>query len=116
MGDIDKVSSVLAALERLGVEVDVDEFGHGCSNLEQLSQLKINALKVNTRNVSPALTETIVALGHNLGLGVIAERIETDTTLAPLRKRKNLKLQGFHLCAPMSAEQFPDWYRRRLEA
>jgi EAL domain-containing protein (putative c-di-GMP-specific phosphodiesterase class I) len=116
MGDFDKVSNVLKALEKLGVDIDVDEFGHGCSNLEQLSQLKIAALKVNARNVSPALTETIVALGHNLGLEVIAERIESDAVLAPLRKRKNVKLQGFYLCMPLPAAQFPEWYRKQLEA
>ncbi|HEX5394117.1 MAG TPA: EAL domain-containing protein [Rhodocyclaceae bacterium] len=115
-GNFDKVSQILNELEQLGIRIDVDEFGHGCSNLEHLSQLKVAALKVNAKSVSPALTETIVALGHNLGLDVVADRIETDEVLAPLRKRKRVKLQGFYLCTPVPSADFSEWYRQQMAA
>lgn len=113
-GDFEKVVRVLKELTRMGLSIDVDEFGHGCSNLEQISRLNIASLKVNTLNVSPALIETIVALGQSLGLGVVAERIEQDSVLGVLQNRRHLGLQGFRLCAPIPGDELLDWYRQQL--
>lgn len=121
MKNIQEASGVLHALQEMGVQVALDDFGTGYSSLSNLSELPINILKLDQSFVqkigrdrsSIAITEGIIALGHSLGLEVIAEGIESEEALSFLRAHQCRRGQGFHFCRPMPADDFEQWYRSR---
>jgi EAL domain-containing protein (putative c-di-GMP-specific phosphodiesterase class I) len=87
--------AALEAMERmttLGVRTSVDDFGTGYSSMSHLRRLPINEIKIDqsfvldmTRNESDrAIVRSIIELGHNLGLDVVAEGVEDKATLRAL--------------------------------
>jgi EAL domain-containing protein (putative c-di-GMP-specific phosphodiesterase class I) len=85
MSNVDEARTMLEALHRLGVALHIDDFGTGYSSLEALHNLPLDALKIDRSFVArldtdprtAELVRTIVAMGANLGLDLIAEGIET---------------------------------------
>jgi len=57
------------------------------------------------------LVRSVVDLGHNLGLTVVAEGVEDQATLDALCETGCDVVQGYHLGRPMPAENFPAWFR-----
>jgi diguanylate cyclase (GGDEF)-like protein len=82
--DVDAARSMLHDLHDQGLKLYVDDFGTGYSSLSILRELPIDALKIDKSFVSDVassakareLIRTIISMGHNLGMGVIAEGIE----------------------------------------
>ncbi|MBY5992147.1 EAL domain-containing protein [Ferrimonas balearica] len=107
----------LRALRRLGVSVAVDDFGTGYSSLAYLSQFAVDALKIDRSFVQDlpgnptngAITRSILDLGRNLGLQVVAEGVETVEQEAFLRQQGCLRMQGFLYARPMNAEACCLW-------
>jgi EAL domain-containing protein (putative c-di-GMP-specific phosphodiesterase class I) len=103
----------LAALRTLGVRVSMDDFGAGYSSLTQLGQLPVDELKIDRQLVqgiaaselNNALVETIVALGHRLGLVVVAEGIETQSTLDVARQLGCDFAQGYLISRPVPGHE-----------
>lgn len=112
MGDVDKSIGVMRALKGLGVTLAMDDFGTGYSSLSYLSQFPIDQLKVDQSFVrallpgtdNSAIVHTIVALGHNLGMDVIAEGVETLEQVAFLKKAGCDEMQGYHFSKPLPAD------------
>ena len=112
MHNLERALEVLAELHARGVQIHIDDFGTGYSSLEALHRLPIDALKIDHSFVanlhsdrSTELVRTIVQLGRNLCVDVIAEGIET-----PAQQRVLVELgcpygQGYWLCVPMPATQ-----------
>lgn len=121
MRDVEEAAEVLGALHATGIKVALDDFGTGYSSLSYLSRLPIDILKLDQsfirgighNGTDTAITEGIIALGHSLGLEVIAEGVETVAALDFLRKQHCQHGQGFHFCRPMPAAEFEAWYERR---
>ncbi|HEY0846394.1 MAG TPA: EAL domain-containing protein [Noviherbaspirillum sp.] len=121
MEDIDRAVEQLAQVRSLGVKISLDDFGTGYSSLSYLSRLPIDKLKVDKSFVyrlesdaaSRNITNAIIALGHTLQLEIVAEGIESATVLQYLRKHGCNHAQGYHVCAPVPAEDFEAWYRNR---
>ncbi|HLF79089.1 MAG TPA: EAL domain-containing protein [Dehalococcoidia bacterium] len=110
--DREKAASTLTALRALGVMIALDDFGTGYSSLSYLGQLPIDAIKIDKsfingleRDASNLLiVQGIVTLAHDLGMGVIAEGVETEAQLMLLRGLDCDWAQGFHLSRPISSE------------
>jgi EAL domain-containing protein (putative c-di-GMP-specific phosphodiesterase class I) len=117
MDDPKSAQSTLRKLRDLGIETSIDDYGTGYSSLAYIKQLAVNELKIDRAFVSgmeadkrnAAIVRSTIELGHNLGLTVVAEGVETEHELAQLRRFGCDVAQGFHLGRPMSAEALETW-------
>jgi len=117
----DYASDILARIKALGVKVALDDFGTGYSSLSRLSRLPLDKLKVDQSFVrgvegdpaSRAITEAIIALGHNLKLDIIGEGVESLDMLHYLERQGCDQVQGFQVSKPLPAKKFEQWYRER---
>ncbi|NMG53511.1 bifunctional diguanylate cyclase/phosphodiesterase [Aromatoleum aromaticum] len=107
----------LQRLKALGVELFIDDFGTGYSSLSYLQKLPVDSLKIDQSFVSSMLTNagsavivrSTVELGHNLGLGVVAEGVESEAQWDGLRALGCDTAQGHFVGFPIPTEQFADW-------
>ena len=102
-------------LKALGLRIGLDDFGTGYSSLSYLQQLPIDTLKIDqafVRNMFPdrpgvvssnPIVQTIVNLGNNLGLSLVAEGVETQAQQAALHAMGCTAFQGYLLGRPMEA-------------
>jgi EAL domain-containing protein (putative c-di-GMP-specific phosphodiesterase class I) len=101
----------LAELHRLGVRLAIDDFGTGYASLAHLRQLPLDIIKIDPSFVAglghddtlTLLTRTVVQVGRDLGLQVIAEGIERPRQLDALREMGCGYGQGFLVARPMAA-------------
>ncbi len=113
---------ILSHLHRIGVTISVDDFGTGYSSLSFVKQFPIDSLKidksfVNDISTDPsdaAICETIITMGHNLGLLVIAEGVETREQAAFLRSHGCDILQGYLISRPQPPDSDFGIYPRLL--
>jgi diguanylate cyclase (GGDEF)-like protein len=117
LADPESAAAVLRQLDALGVEVSIDDFGSGHTSLGYLSELPIHELKVDRSFISDmlvnpahaAIVRSIVDLGHNLGLRVVGEGVETLETWEVLRATRCDSAQGYLLARPMAVEHLAGW-------
>jgi diguanylate cyclase (GGDEF)-like protein len=110
--------AVLGKLRDLGVGLSMDDFGTGYSSLTHLRDLPVTEIKIDRSFVtgtegsarSAALVKSIIDLGHNLGLNVVAEGVETTETHDVLTELGCNMVQGYLLARPMPGEQLEQWY------
>jgi diguanylate cyclase (GGDEF)-like protein len=101
----------LADLHRLGVRMAIDDFGTGYASLAHLRRLPLDIIKIDPSFVAglghddtlTMLTRTVVQVGRELGLRVVAEGIEQPRQLAALREMGCGYGQGFLMGKPMGA-------------
>jgi Amt family ammonium transporter len=113
----DRAVEMLNRLRDLGIEIDIDDFGTGYSNLSYLMKLPISKLKIDRSFISmidedggnDEIVRAIVTLARNLGLGVIAEGIETESQLKKLRMLECEGGQGFYFAEPMPYERLREF-------
>ncbi len=106
----DQVIPVMRTLRHLGFGISLDDFGMGHSSLALLKNLPISSLKIDRSFVRDlvhqrndrAIAQTIVDLGHHMGLEVIAEGVETQPQLEILRQAGCSLIQGYLLGRPMA--------------
>ena len=116
------VDPVLAAdtlrrLQAIGVTVSIDDFGAGYTSLSYLKSLPVRSLKIDRGFVTHLLDDTkdeavarsVVSLGHDLGLSVVAEGVETADVRQRLLELGCDEIQGFLLARPMPGGEVSDW-------
>ena len=111
------VHSVIDRLRALGVGVSLDDFGTGYSSLSYLTQFHLNTLKIDRAFVmdiehsdrSNSLVHAIIAMGHSLGLKLVAEGVETAGQAAILEQMGCHYLQGYHISRPIAPEALLDF-------
>ncbi len=114
MHDAAKLAAMLVELKKLGIQIAVDDFGTGYSSLSYLKRFPVDRLKVDRSFVQDiasdhddaTIVKTIIALGHNLSLKVVAEGVETEQQVKFLRQNNCDEMQGYYFGMPMSAEEF----------
>lgn len=118
--DVGETVAKLKELRPLGVRVALDDFGTGYSSLSIIKDLPLDAIKIDqsfVRNLGDGATmhliRVIVAIGHELGLDVVAEGVETEADLESLRGLGCTILQGYLFCRPLAAAPFAAWLYAR---
>ncbi|MDX1606938.1 MAG: EAL domain-containing protein, partial [Candidatus Competibacterales bacterium] len=109
-----RAEAMLQALKELGVRLAIDDFGTGYSSLAYLKRFPIDKLKVDRSFVrditedsnSREIAATIIAMGRNLRLQVLAEGVETEQQLDFLRREGCDTYQGFLFGRPVPADEF----------
>ncbi|WP_246267729.1 putative bifunctional diguanylate cyclase/phosphodiesterase [Nonomuraea typhae] len=122
--DAEETISRLSELRALGVRLAIDDFGTGYASLAFLRQLPVDMIKIDPSFVSglgrdetlTLLTRTIVRLGHDLGLIVVAEGIERPEQLEKLREMGCTRGQGFLVARPMAARGVDTLMRTSLQS
>jgi diguanylate cyclase (GGDEF)-like protein len=117
MVDPERTAETLRRLRAVGVRVAIDDFGAGYTSLSYLKTLPVSSLKIDRGFVThlldddrdEAVTRSIVQLGHDLGLVVVAEGVETAGVQERLRELGCDEAQGFLLAAPMEAADVLPW-------
>ena len=108
-----QVRAVLRRLRALGVSISLDDFGTGYSSLSYLTRFQLNTLKIDRAFVmdiehserSTSLVNAIIAMGHSLGLQLVAEGVETAGQAALLEKMGCHYLQGYHFSRPIPPDE-----------
>lgn len=121
----DYVIGVIRTVKTLGVSVAVDDFGTGFSSLSYLQRLDVDRLKIDRGFVNairgPAQTteciaQTVIQLGCNLGLTVIAEGVETEAQARLLKQMGCHEAQGYLFAHPMDSAELTPWLEARRDS
>ncbi len=116
--DVGETVAKLKEIRPLGVRIALDDFGTGYSSLSIIKDLPLDAIKIDqsfVRNLDDGATKhlirVIVAIGHELGLDVVAEGVETEADRATLGELGCRILQGYLFCRPLASAPFAAWVR-----
>jgi EAL domain-containing protein (putative c-di-GMP-specific phosphodiesterase class I) len=117
MEDPGSALETLNALKALDVELLIDDFGTGYSSLSYLQRLPVDSIKIDQSFVMPmivsrdsaVIVRSTIELGHNLGLQVIAEGVESRAVWERLAELGCDVAQGYLLAKPMPATRFAAW-------
>ena len=112
MADPVAASDKLAAIKALGLQLSIDDFGTGYSSLAYLKRFPIDELKIDQSFVQSmleddadlAIVRSIIALGHALGLRLVAEGVETWLQAEKLKTLGCDELQGYYFSRPLNAQ------------
>ena len=119
-GAIEKVTAVLDIVTRLrlrGFHMSIDDFGTGFSMMQQLKRIPANELKVDKGFVlamthdadALVIVSKTIEIGHEMGMTVVAEGVETEEQLQKLRELKCDIAQGFLFAKAMPAAELLAW-------
>src|SRR5207249_12216424 len=117
MAEPKRTLAVLNRLNRLGVRLSIDDFGTGYSSLAYLKQLPVTSIKIDKSFVlgmaddpgDAVIVESTIHLGHNLGLEVVAEGVETDEVWNRLAELGCDTAQGFYLSKAVPSTELTRW-------
>jgi diguanylate cyclase (GGDEF)-like protein/PAS domain S-box-containing protein len=112
MQEVDLTAQTLRELSQSGVGLSVDDFGTGYSSLSYVKRFPVDTLKIDRSFVRDipgdaddvAIAAAIIAMAHTLGLGVVAEGVETAEQLFFLSAHGCDAFQGYLFSRPLTAE------------
>ena len=114
MNNLSQASDAMALLKKRGVKLAIDDFGTGYSSLSALQQFPISTLKIDrsfVRDIAvnpddATIVGTIVQMGRNLNMDVVAEGVETEEQLNFLQRLDCTFVQGLLFGDPMSSDNY----------
>lgn len=114
MDQPERAIDIMRPLKRAGIRIYLDDFGTGFSNLAYLNRLPLDVLKIDASFVgaigssteADALVDSVIALARGIGLGTIAEGVETAAQAEFLLAHGCDQVQGFHFNRPLPANEF----------
>ena len=115
LADSKQARAALTALHEAGIAIVLDDFGTGYSSLAYLARMPVDAIKIDRGFVgrllddaeSEAIVRAVLAMADSLGLGVIAESVQTPMQAQRLAALNCPVMQGFWLAAPVPAAEVP---------
>ncbi len=118
MSDPVRAKEVLEALNDMGVELSIDDYGTGFSSLAYLKLLPVKYLKIDKSFVLDMLdnendgiiVHSTIELAHNLGLSVIAEGVESKSVFENLHELGCDYAQGYYISKPMPSSKIEHWF------
>ncbi|WP_025899397.1 bifunctional diguanylate cyclase/phosphodiesterase [Sneathiella glossodoripedis] len=121
MEDRGQTKRNMERLKELGVRLSIDDFGTGYSSLSYLSHLPASVLKIDKSFVDgivqnkndAAIAMTIISLGYNLGMKILAEGVENKEQIEFLKKAGCHEAQGFTFSRPVKPHMIPQLARRQ---
>lgn len=119
---VDNASRIVATLKQLrqlGFPIEMDDFGSGYSSLNMLGQLRLDILKLDMQFVrnetgkpqEQSILKDIVTMGHRLGLGIVAEGVETQAQVDRLKSVGCDYVQGYFFAKPMPLDAFEEHWK-----
>jgi EAL domain-containing protein (putative c-di-GMP-specific phosphodiesterase class I) len=111
--------ATVTRLSALGVGLSIDDFGTGYSSLAYLKRLPVSEIKIDKSfitamagdSASVSIVRSIIELGHNMGLKVVAEGVENREPWDTLLALGCDLAQGNYLCPPIPAADLTRWFR-----
>ena len=116
LDDAERAAETLYRLRQMGFRIALDDFGTGYSSLYNIRKFALDCLKIDRSFIdgmgrereSAAIVHSIIHLGRALGLGVVAEGVETAAQVQALRMAGASHLQGYFLSRPVPASVAAD--------
>ena len=113
-----RAEQTLVALSRMGIGLSIDDFGTGYTSLASIKRLPVNEIKIDQSFVTSMLTDnkdamivrTIIEFGHNFGLTVVAEGVETKEVFDALVALGCDQIQGYFISRPQACEPLKSWF------
>ena len=110
--DADRAADTLYKLRQMGFRIALDDFGTGYSSLYNIRKFALDCLKIDRSFIdgmgrekeSAAIVHSIIHLGKALGLGVVAEGVETEAQLQALRVAGCSHMQGYFFSRPVAQD------------
>jgi EAL domain-containing protein (putative c-di-GMP-specific phosphodiesterase class I)/FixJ family two-component response regulator len=118
--ELARTLDVLTRLRLKGVQLSIDDFGTGYSMMQQLNHIPATELKIDksfVQNMSETDRDRVmvaktIEIGHELGMKVVAEGVETATQLEFLRLNGCDIAQGYYVSKPLPLPEFLDWVEK----
>ncbi|MCW8859298.1 MAG: EAL domain-containing protein, partial [Deltaproteobacteria bacterium] len=112
MENVEKAQQILHQLKAMGVTLAIDDFGTGYSSLSYLRTFPIDRLKIDksfiqkitTHPDDAAITKAIIAMGHSIGVKIVAEGVEHKNEMTYLQENNCDEAQGFYFSHPIDPE------------
>lgn len=117
ISDAARARRTVAELHEMGVAISIDDFGTGYTSLSHVRELPVQEIKVDKSFVmnmtqtpdDRVIVGTLIELGHNLGLQVVAEGVENASVWEMLNKLGCNIAQGYYMSKPLEAEAVRRW-------
>jgi FOG: EAL domain len=113
--DVEQARLVLTALDQMGIDIAVDDFGTGHASISRLHGLPVSEVKIDrsfvsdTQQRSRTYMSAMVGFGRSLGLRVVAEGVEDLETLAILTTLNCDLAQGYFISRPLEPAAMTRW-------
>ncbi|MBI1891526.1 MAG: EAL domain-containing protein [Burkholderiales bacterium] len=116
-----QATEIMHRLQRMGVRLDIDDFGTGYSSLAYLKRFPVHSLKIDRSFIQDiplgpndtAITQAIIAMGHSMGLRVVAEGVEKREQAEALRQFGCDEYQGYFFSRPVALPAILDMIRKQ---
>jgi diguanylate cyclase (GGDEF)-like protein/PAS domain S-box-containing protein len=122
MQNIQEAATILQQLKEMGIRVSLDDFGTGYSSFSYLSSFKVDTLKIDRSFVMNCIEQpknliiikAIIAMGHSLGIKIVAEGVETSEQLAIIGEYGADEAQGYYFSRPVPPEELVDILKKKV--
>ncbi|MGB6017336.1 MAG: diguanylate cyclase, partial [Nodosilinea sp.] len=120
--NLQQAIGILGQLKDMGVKIALDDFGVGYSSLNLLKHFPVDTLKIDNsflqncpeNDQDAAIVQTVITLGHNLNLVVLAEGVETLEQATWLQQLHCDLLQGYYCSRPQPPETLLPWLEEQM--
>lgn len=117
MRDETVAQDILGRFRSMGMRIAIDDYGTGYSSLAQIKTLPVTELKIDKSfvmnlhrdNDDAVIVKSTIEMGHNMGLSVTAEGVETEVIRNILEEYGCDMLQGYYFSRPLPADAFVEW-------